>query len=133
MPKTIRQSATFPAKPKDVYDALMTSRLHSKITGGKAVISPKIGGKFSAYDGYCTGVNLELRPGRKIVQAWRASDWPTGYHSKVTFAFAPIKGGTRMAFTHAGVPDEQYESIKRGWIDFYWLPMRALFGRRSQR
>jgi activator of HSP90 ATPase len=106
MPKTIRQSVTFPATPSDVYDALMTSRLHSKIIGGKAVISPKVGGRFSAYDGYCTGVNIELKPG---------------------------KGGTRMTFTHTGVPDEQYESIKQGWIDFYWLPMKALFGKGARK
>lgn len=130
MPKTIRQSVTFPAKPKDVYAALMTSCLHSKITGAKAVVSSRVGGKFSAYDGYCGGVNLELKPGKKIVQTWRASDWPDGRDSTVTFRFAPIKGGTRMAFTHAGVPSKQYESLKQGWIDFYWLPMKAHFGKR---
>ena len=127
MPRVIRQSATFKASPKDVYKVLMTSRLHSKVTGGKAVISTKVGGKWSAHDGYCHGVNLELKPGKKIVQSWRVSYWPAHHYSVVTFVLTPVKGGTRLRFSHREVPDAQHESIKQGWIDFYWTPMRAFF------
>jgi len=133
VPKTIRQSATFNATPREVYDALMTSRGHSKITGADAKISGKVGGRFTAFDGYATGFNLELAPGKKIVQSWRASDWPTNLSSTVTFALKPAKGGTRLGFTHAGVPDDQHASIKQGWIEYYWKPMKALWsGRRAK-
>ena len=133
MPKTIRQTATFNATPREVYDALMTSRGHSRITGAGAKVSSKVGGKFSAFDGYCGGVNLELVRGKKIVQSWRASDWPVDHSSTVTFALSAVKGGTRLSFTHAGVPDGQYASIKRGWIEFYWKPMKTLWsGRRTK-
>jgi hypothetical protein len=49
---------------------LMNSRKHSKFTGAKAIISHKVGGKFSAYGKYIQGINLELVPARRIVQAW---------------------------------------------------------------
>lgn len=124
MPKTIRQSVTFKARPEAVYEALMDSRKHASLTGGKASISRQVGGKFSVYDGYASGVNLELVPGRKIVQTWRASDWPAGYYSKATFSFRKVRGGTRMTFTQAGVPDDEYAAIKKGWIEFYWTPLK---------
>lgn len=126
MPKTIRQSVTFTATPHAVYEALMDSRKHARFTGDVARISRQDGGKFMAYGGYITGTNLELVPDKKIVQTWHASDWPEGHTSRVTFRLTPVKGGTRLTFTHSGVPDEHYESIKQGWIDNYWTPMKTM-------
>ena len=108
---TIRQSTTFKTSPHEVYEALMDSRKHSKFTDAKASISRRIGGKFTAYDGYIEGVNLELVPDEKIVQSWRGSDWPEGHYSKATFALRQVEGGTRLTFTQTGVPENQYESI----------------------
>jgi activator of HSP90 ATPase len=78
-------------------------------------------------------VNLEIRRGKKIVQTWRASDWPADHYSTVTFVLKPVKGGTRLTFTQTGVPDNQYAGIKQGWIEYYWKPMKALWsGRRTK-
>ena len=126
MSKLVRQSVTFKATPHHVYDALMDSRKHAQFTGDAASISRKVGGKIMAYGGYITGINLELVPDKKIVQTWHAADWPVGHESKVTFNLKPVEGGTRLTFTHTGVPDEHYESIKQGWIEHYWTPMRAM-------
>ncbi|MBI4180700.1 MAG: SRPBCC domain-containing protein [Chloroflexi bacterium] len=124
--KTIRQSVTFKASPHQVYEALMDSKKHSQFTGGKASISRKVGGKFSAFDGYAEGVNLELVPEEKIVQTWRASDWPEGHYSKVTFSLKEVTSGTRLTFTQSGVPEEQYEDVSQGWQDYYWAPMKQM-------
>ena len=97
--KTIRQSATFKVSPKAIYEALMDSRRHSQFTGDKATISREVGGKFTAYGSYIEGVNLSLEPNKKIVQSWRASDWPEGHYSKVTFSLEEIENGTRLVFT----------------------------------
>ena len=70
------------------------------------------------------GENLELIPGEKIVQSWHASDWPQNHMSRVTFKLSAVKGGTRLNFTHSGVPHNQYQAIKQGWIDNYWEPLR---------
>ena len=128
--RTIRQSATFKVSPHAVYDALMDSKKHGEFTGGAAKISRKVGGKFSVYDGYATGKNLELKPDRLIVQTWRADDWPEGHSSQVTFELTPTKTGTKLTFTQTGVPVEFYKDIKQGWIDFYWKPMAKLFADR---
>ncbi len=129
MAKAIRQSVTLWASPKAVYDALMDSRQHSRFTGSKAVISRRVGGKFTAYDGYASGKNLELVPGKKIVQSWRASEWPKGQLSKVTFSLRKAKTGTKLVFTQTGIPSNQVASIKKGWIEFYWKPMKEMLGR----
>ena len=131
MSQTIRQSVTFKATPHEVYEVLMDSRKHARFTGSKASISRKVGGKFTAYAGYITGTNLELVADRKIVQAWRGSDWPEDHFSRVTFALKKVKGGARLTFTQSGVPDQHHDSIKQGWHDFYWKPMKTWFKRES--
>lgn len=125
-PKTIRQTVSFKASPHKIYEMLMDSRIQTRFSGGKASISRRSGGKFTAYDNYISGTNIELVPDTKIVQSWRASDWPEGHYSKVTFTFKKIKDGCHLTFTQTGVPEQQYEGIRRGWHDFYWSPMKKL-------
>lgn len=126
--KNIKQKISFKASPLQVYSALMDSKTHSAFTGEPAKISPKEGGRFTAYGDYISGVNLTLIPGRKIVQSWRASDWEDGASSTVTYIFSPEKGGTSLEFLHEGVPAEAVGEIKQGWTDYYWKPMKEMFG-----
>ena len=126
MSKMIKQSVTFNATPHEVYEALMDSKKHSKFTGKKARISRKVGGKFTAYDGYIDGINLKLVEDKKIVQSWRGDemDWPQDHFSTVTFEFKKVKQGTRLSFTHKDVPDKKRDSINQGWKDYYWTPLK---------
>jgi|SRR6266851_2842393 len=129
MSKLLRQTVTFKASPHEVYEALMDSRKHARFSQGAAKISRKVGGAISAYDGYITGSNLELVSDQKIVQAWHGSDWPDGHMSKVTFRLMPVPAGTRLSFTHSNVPDKEVENIRQGWIDNYWVPMKAMLNK----
>jgi activator of HSP90 ATPase len=124
--RTIKQSATIKANPHEVYEALVDSRKHTKFTGAKARISRKVGGTFSAYGRYIQGINLNLVPDKRIVQAWRGSDWPKGHYSIATFLLKRIKGGTRLVFSQIGVPDREYKGINQGWRDHYWKPMKEM-------
>ncbi len=127
--KTIKQTVEFRASPEEVYEALMDSKKHARFTGAKATVSRKVGGRFSVWDGYAEGKNLELQPGKRIVQSWRASDWPEGAESKVVFALAKTKAGTKMTFTQTGVPDGFAKDVRQGWTDFYWAPMKGMLDR----
>jgi activator of HSP90 ATPase len=127
MSKVIRCSIALKGIPEEVYEVLMDSRKHAKLTGAAAKISCEVGGTISAYDGYIEGKNVELVRNRRIVQLWRGSDWPEGVFSRVTFSLRRMHGGTQISFHQSGVPDTQYKAIKQGWIDFYWEPMRKLF------
>ncbi len=125
MSKAIRQTVTFKASPHEIYELLMDSKKHAAFTHGAASISRKVGGEFSAYDGYITGKNIELIPDKKIVQSWHAVDWPEGTYSQVTFKFTEVPNGTRLEFTHVDLPDGTEEEFKQGWIDNYWDPIKT--------
>jgi activator of HSP90 ATPase len=129
MPKTIRQTATFRASPRAVYEALMDSRKHSAFTGNPARIERRPGGRFTAYGGYLEGVTLELVPDRKIVQFWRSRNWPPYHYSTVTFALTPVRGGTRLRFTQRGVPNGDYRAKRGGWVSSYWEKLRTYLER----
>lgn len=106
---------------------LMDSKRHSKFSGAPAKISAKVGGKFTAFGGMLEGETLELKPNKKIVQSWRSNDWPADIYSRVTFSFAPAgKGKTKLTLSHSGIPESDYEGVKKGWISFYWEPMAKM-------
>ena len=73
--KTLKQTITFKASPRQVYDMIMVSKKHQSLSGEKAKISQRVGGKFTAWGSHLSGINLVLKPGKKIVQAWRATGW----------------------------------------------------------
>ena len=76
---TITQKVVIPAMPDEVYDAFTNAKKHSEFTGSKATGNPTVGSKFTAWDGYISGKNLELEKGKRIVQEWVTTDWPQGY------------------------------------------------------
>jgi activator of HSP90 ATPase len=125
--KTIRQTVTFLATPMDVYDMLMDSRKHQSLSGEKARISKKVGGKFTAWGSHISGMNLVLRPGERIVQAWRATGWWPDHYSIAIFDIQKVEGGTKLRFTQIGVPPNRYSGHYRGWIETYWTPMKEIF------
>jgi activator of HSP90 ATPase len=125
MSRTINQTVIFKVAPHEIYEALMDSKIHAAFTGSKARISRSVGGRMMAYDNYIAGKNVELVPDKKIVQLWRAVDWPEGYFSRITFEFTAIPEGTRLVFCHAGVPEGTEDEFTQGWIDHYWDPMKV--------
>jgi activator of HSP90 ATPase len=127
---TIRQVILIPARPDEVYDAFMDEKRHTEFTGAKASVDPKIGGMFTAWDGYILGKNLDLVRGKRIVQEWKTTEWPDYPPSIVEFSLNQKDGGTELTMVHSKVPAEQAESYKQGWIDFYWEPMKKYFGKR---
>ena len=124
MSKLIEQTIIFKASPHEVYEALMDSAKHAAFTNSDARISREVGGEYLAYAGYISGKNLELVADQKIVQSWRADDWPDEYFSIVTFVLTPVSAGTQLCFTHSEVPDGTEDDFTQGWIDNYWEPMK---------
>ena len=126
--KTITQKTVVPATPAEVYDAFVKPRIHAAFTGSPATGSARVGGRFTAWDGYILGVNRELVRGRRIVQDWQTTEWPDGAEpSRVEFSLKAVKGGTEIRMVHSNVPAEQAASYRQGWIDFYWDPLKAYF------
>jgi len=128
MCKPVHHEVELTAPPKEVYDAYLDSERHSRITGQSAHMSRKEGAKFDAGDTYITGYNLALEPGRRIVQAWRASEWDEGDYSILSLQLRPKGKGTQLIVDHVGIPDKFRDGVDQGWYEFYWEPMRKYFG-----
>jgi len=128
MCKPVHHEVEFRVSPKEIYDAYLDSRRHARITGQAAQMSRKEGGRFTAGDSYISGTNVELVPGKRIVQAWRASEWPDGVYSVLRMEFKAKGKGTRMVVDHVGIPDKFRDGVDQGWYEFYWNPMKAYFG-----
>ncbi len=123
-----------PAPPKAVYEAWLDTAADSAMTGGEAKIDKRVGGAYTAWDGYISGKTLELAPGVRIVQSWRTSQFAAADpDSTVTVELAPAKTGARLTLIHKGVPDGQTSYEKGGWQDFYFRPMKAYFEREKKK
>lgn len=127
--KNIRQTISFKASPREVYELLMDSKKHTALVGGKVLMSKKPGGKFNVFDGYCHGYNIELEEGKKIVQAWHFAEdgWPDDHFSQCTFAFSKTVVGTKLTFTQTGIPAHKAKALADGWKQYYWEPMKEYF------
>jgi activator of HSP90 ATPase len=125
--RTIRQTVSFKASPMAVYDMIMDSKRHQSLSGERAVISKKVGGAFTAWGSHLSGFNLALRPGKKIVQAWRATGWWPDHFSIAIFDIEETADASKLIFTQIGVPPERYSGHYRGWIETYWTPMKEIF------
>jgi activator of HSP90 ATPase len=120
-------STLFAASPQEVYSTWMSSKGHSAMTGSSASVSAKVGGKFDAWDGYIHGKNLELEPGKRIVQSWRTSEFSADEpDSRIEITLEPVGKQTKLTLKHTGLPPHgrQYE---QGWEESYFQPMREFF------
>jgi activator of HSP90 ATPase len=125
---TIRQKVGIPASPIEVYEAFIDAKRHSEFTDSKATCDPRVGGEFTAWDGYISGKNLELEKGKRLVQEWVTTEWPKGYPpSRLELTFTKVRGGTEILIVHSGVPTEQADDIAEGWNEFYWEPLKKYF------
>jgi activator of HSP90 ATPase len=126
--------ATIPATPREIYDTWLSSKGHRAMTGGAvARMSPKRGAKFMAWNGYITGRNLTLVPGRRIVQSWRTTKFTKDDpDSQIEVVLARAPRGTRLTLRHTNVPDGHFHYRDGGWQKSYFKPMRDYFRQRRQ-
>jgi activator of HSP90 ATPase len=122
--------ATIPAAPRAVYDAWISSKGHAAMTGSAAKATAREGGKFTAWDGYITGRNLKLVPERRILQAWRTTEFAGGDEdSRIDVQLEKAPGGTKLTLRHTNIPSGQSD-YKSGWKECYFEPMKAYFAKR---
>ena len=118
------------AKASVIYEAWLNSKSHAAMTGSPAKVDGKLGGKFSAWDGYIFGSTLELTSNKRIVQAWRTTEFPKDApDSRVEILLDEVHNGTKITLIHSDMPEDQVGDYKQGWEDFYFKPMREYFGK----
>jgi len=121
MCKTIKHKVRFNAPPETIYDLLADS-------------DEKVGGAFSTDAGRVTGLNVDLVPGRRRVQAWRRNDFPEGIYSMAAITLEPTsRGGTELVLTHRGVPKHLLDDTEQEWREKYWTKLKEYLARHSHK
>lgn len=139
---SIHQEATIPAAPAQVYGVLADAEALSGLSGMSGRAGSSEGDEFAAFDGHVTGRQIELVPGRRVVQAWRFPDWDPGTYSIVRFSLEPDSGGTRLVIDQHGEPVTPdalgchatvHEHIDANWATFYLTPLARHFSTGNRR
>jgi activator of HSP90 ATPase len=121
------------ASPEEVYRAFLSSKVHTQFTGSEAKCSSRVRGRFTAWNKYISGKNVELVKGKKIVQEWKTSEWPEGYEPSILKISLKKKGtGTELSMIQSRVPASQVDEYDKGWYESYWEPLKQYFGNRVQ-
>ena len=137
--EAIHQEPVIKASRKLVYEALTETAQFDKVIelsgamksmqnlGDKPTqISREVGGAFTLFGGYVTGRHVELVPGQRIVQAWRAGSWDSGVYSIAKFELVEQGPATKIVFDHTGFPKGAAEHLASGWKEHYWEPLAKL-------
>lgn len=133
--KAIHQDVVFTASPERVYRALTDPEQFDKVvlasgalqamglsnTPGQISAAP--GGTFSIFGGYITGRHIDLSPGERIIQAWRAGSWAPHIYSIARFEFTEHPEGVKLSFDQTGFPNGEALSLATGWRKHYWEPL----------
>jgi activator of HSP90 ATPase len=128
MAETIKMTLKLPVKPRTIYEAWLDSKKHSAFTGKEAEIERRVDAEFSVIDGYITGKNLKLYRFNKIVQSWRAADFPEeAEDSVITLMLEEIKEGTKLTIIHENLPDGEGKKYRQSWRENYFKPMKEFF------
>jgi uncharacterized protein YndB with AHSA1/START domain len=118
------------ASAQQVYEAWMDSRKHAEFTSDTADIQPEPGGSFTIGSGYITGRNLELEPYRRIVQAWRTTEFPDAApDSWLEVILEDTPEGCALTLNQKNVPEDQVESYREGWQEYYFEPLQNYFAK----
>jgi activator of HSP90 ATPase len=134
MSGSLKLSVVLPVAPETLYKAWLTGKEHTAFTGSPAKASTRIGGTFSAWEGYISGKNLKLTPNRTIVQSWRTTEFPEDApDSKLEVILEKAAKGTRLTLIHTEIPAGQTAEYKKGWKEFYFDPMTAYFAKKRSR
>jgi len=125
----IEMSWVVGAKPKAVFDAWLSNDGHTAMTGGAAEVDARVGGRFTAWDGYIEGKTTKIdRRARKLVQTWRTVEFGRAPDSRIEVEFRALKGNTQVVLRHTRLKKGDGAKYTSGWYDHYLLPMTKHFG-----
>jgi activator of HSP90 ATPase len=134
MTKAIQQSVRFAAPPANLFEMYLDSKKHTAATGGKATLSRKAGGAFTAWDKMLRGRNLVIVPNKLIVQTWRSVNFKPGdANSILILEFSKAPGGGRVDLVHVNVPPQDHKGVTRGWPNYYWKPWKKYLAAKSKK
>jgi activator of HSP90 ATPase len=133
--KPISISSIFDTNAAFLYKFFLDSKLHTEVTKSKAVISNKIGGKFTAWDGYIKGEIVALEANKKITQKWRTTEFnKNDKDSILEITIEEInKNKSKLTLKHSEIPEGTEEEYKQGWKEYYIKPLKEFIKKQKDR
>jgi activator of HSP90 ATPase len=134
---SIKQQATIPASPTEVYAILADAEALSALSGMSGQADRSEGEEFSAFDGHVTGRQIDLVQDQRLVQAWRFPVWEPGRYTIVRFTLEAEVGGTLLIIDQHGEPEQSdvlgchqtwHDHLEDNWPTFYLTPLTKHFG-----
>jgi len=118
----------FLCRPEDLFECLIDSNHVKAYSGGDAIVSREVGGKFKLFGGSVEGENVEVEFPKKLVQKWRFNSWSEGHYSIVTITLEERDSKTILKLNQTGVPKEDRERTEKGWSANFWVRIKGIFG-----
>ena len=123
--KDFKKYFIIPAETEEVFAALTNPFTIELWTGYPVIMDDKAGTEFSLWDGSITGRNVEVIINKKLVQEWYFGDQEE--KSIVIIKLFENKKGTQAELVHTNIPDEDYDNIVEGWIEYYFGAIKEFF------
>lgn len=121
--KDLKLNTHIKALPKDVFAALTNQRIIELWTGDAAECNLEKGAEFAWFDGDISGIIVDFEEDKKLVQRWDFGDY---LPSLVAINLTPEKKGTRLEVYQQGIPEEDFENIKEGWLESVFENLKEL-------
>ena len=66
------------------------------------------------------------------MQAWRTTEFAPGDpDSRLEVLLEKTARGTKVTLVHTNIPAGQGPEYRKGWLDFYFKPMKEYFGSKT--
>ena len=125
---TVEDDVTFPCPPEQLYLMLTDSeRIRS---WSRAPVTPQIllpQAAFTLFDGNICGKFLTLKPPTQIEMEWKLKSWAKASNVSIEIKDSG-SGGASLKIKQTGVPSGEADTIKNNWHNYYWNPIKRVFG-----
>ena len=125
------ERVTVRVSPLATADSVEFGSSQAAVNAAATAISTEVGGAFTLFGGYVTGLQIELVRDERLVQVWRAASWGPGEFSVVRFVLADAGAGTQLTFDHCGFPPGRGAVLASGWFGHYWEPLKKFLAQPS--
>ena len=123
-------------RPADLFTCFTIEGKMRAWTQSNASVDPKVGGKFTWFNGSVEGAFEGIEQDSKLDFTWRFTNWPDNVTSRVSISLSePETGTTILKLSQEGIPDEDrfgqggvYEHVERGWSMQVFTRIRQIFG-----
>lgn len=110
----------------DLWDLLTNPGRIPMWTRAPAQLSLNPGSTFSLFNGNVTGSILSIEPTNKLVQKWRAPQWPTNHFGTLTTTLSQGESSTKLTLSLEGVPLEEEDRSRDALDRFYIAGLKGL-------